>query len=61
MRKAIFVILDIIAVMISWFLNKSILWGIIHFIFGPVYLLYSLLTGQLDNGVISNAINFYFQ
>ncbi|MTG97674.1 MULTISPECIES: hypothetical protein [Myroides] len=35
---------SILAVYLSWKRNKSILWAIIHFIFGWLYVIYNLLT-----------------
>ena len=36
----------IIAVVISWSRNKSILWAIIHGIFGWLYVIYALIVGK---------------
>ncbi len=36
----------IIAVVISWSRNKSILWAIIHAIFGWLYVIYALIVGK---------------
>tara|TARA_R110001606_G_scaffold76846_1_gene177705 strand:+ start:1079 stop:1276 length:198 start_codon:yes stop_codon:yes gene_type:complete len=34
----------ILAVVLSWIVNKSILWAILHFIFGWLYCIYWALT-----------------
>ncbi len=36
----------IIAVVISWSRNKSILWAILHGIFGWFYVIYALIVGK---------------
>ena len=51
---------DILAVMVSWFYNHSIFWAIIHYIFGPAYLIYSILIGRFANGGFMNIIHNYF-
>lgn len=33
------------AAYLSWTKNKSVLWAIIHFLFGWIYVIYYLLTG----------------
>ena len=38
----------IIAVVISWSRNKSILWAIIHGILGWLYVIYALIVGKKD-------------
>jgi len=38
----------IIAVVISWTRNKSILWAIIHGILGWLYVIYALIVGKKD-------------
>ena len=52
--------LDVLAVMISWYFNKSVLWAIFHFIFGPLYLIYSLIIGRFSDGVFMEIMNSYF-
>ena len=52
--------LNVVAVMVSWYFNKSIIWAIVHWIFGPLYLLYSLLNGRFTNGSIIDIFNSYF-
>lgn len=56
----IYLILRVLAVMVSWFYNKSILWAIFHFFFGVIYLIYRLLIGSFANGGFIEIINFYF-
>ncbi len=36
----------IIAVVISWSRNKSILWAILHGIFGWLYVIYAIIVGK---------------
>ena len=50
----------IVAVLISWFINKSIFWAIVDGIFGSWYVLYAIITGDLSNGVGQEMINHYF-
>ena len=50
----------IVAILISWFINKSIFWAIVHGIFGLLYILYAIITGDLSNGVGQQMINHYF-
>ncbi len=38
----------IIAVVVSWSRNKSILWAIIHGIFGWLYVIYAILVKKKD-------------
>lgn len=51
---------NILSVMVSWYFNKSVLWAIFHFIFGWIYLLYSLLIGRFADGGFMEIINSYF-
>ena len=50
----------IVAIIISWFINKSIFWAIVHGIFGLWYILYAIITGDLNNGVGQQMIYYYF-
>ena len=50
----------IVAILISWFINKSIFWAIVHGIFGSWYVLYAIITGDLSNGVGQEMVNHYF-
>ena len=52
--------INILAVMVSWFFNKSILWAIFHFLFGTWYLIYRLLIGSFKAGGFMEIINSYF-
>ena len=47
------------AVLVSWYFNKSIFWGIIHFLFGFWYLLYMLITGEFNDGIITQIYDHY--
>ena len=35
----------VIALLVSWYFNKSLLWLVIHYLFGWMYLVYVLLMG----------------
>ena len=50
----------ILAVMVSYYFNASIVWAIIHYILGPIYLLYCLLLGRFAEGQFMDMINQYF-
>ena len=54
------IIASIFAFMVSWFFNHSVLWGIFHFLFGWLYLLYSLIIGRFADGGFMEIINHYF-
>ena len=51
--------INILAVMVSWYFNKSILWAIFHFAFGVWYLIYRLLIGSFADGGFMEIINSY--
>ena len=53
-------IVNIFALMVSWYFNKSILWGIFHFIFGFFYLIYRLIIGSFSDGGFMKIIEYYF-
>ena len=53
-------IINIFAVMVSWYFNHSVLWAIFHFFIGWIYLLYSLLIGRFADGGFMEIINSYF-
>lgn len=55
-----YLVVSIFAAMTSWFLNHSVLWAIIHYTIGPIYLIYSLFTGIFSDGGLMNIINYYF-
>ena len=50
----------ILAVMVSYYFNASIGWAIIHYILGPIYLLYCLLSGRFAEGQFMEMLNQYF-
>jgi hypothetical protein len=50
----------VIALLVSWYFNKSLLWLVIHYLFGWMYLVYVLLMGGFSNGNVGNMINYYF-
>lgn len=50
----------ILAVMVSYYFNGSIGWAILHYILGPIYLLYSLLLGRFADGQFIGILNHYF-
>lgn len=54
------VVINIFAVMVSWFFNKSVGWAIFHYIFGFWYLIYSMLSGRFADGGFMEIINNYF-
>lgn len=49
----------VLAVLVSWYYNSSILWAIFHFIIGPFYVIYSLLMGRFVDGNTATIINSY--
>jgi hypothetical protein len=52
-------IFRVIALFISWYFNKSIIWGLIHFMFGWLYIVYVLFMGGFNDGGLNRIINFY--
>ena len=52
-------ILSVLALLVSWYLNKSILWGIFHWIFAGPYLLYCLLKQRFANAAWFDMIEYY--
>ena len=50
----------ILAILISWFINRSIGWAIVHGIFGLFYILYAIITGDLSNGEGQKMLDYYF-
>ena len=56
----VMVAIDIIAVLVSWYFNHSFWWAILHYMFGPLYLLYSLLIGRFADGGFMTIMNSYF-
>jgi hypothetical protein len=52
-------ILNILAALVSYYFNKSIGWGILHYFFGGLYLFYCLLKGRFSNGGVGRIFNHY--
>lgn len=52
-------IFRVLAMFVSWYFNKSILWGLIHFFLGWVYLAYALFMGGFSEGRMGNIIEYY--
>ena len=52
-------IFRVLAMFVSWYFNKSILWGLVHFFLGWVYLAYVLFMGGFSDGRMGNLINYY--
>jgi hypothetical protein len=52
--------LKIVAMLVSWCLNKSVLWLIVHYLFGWIYLVYIILMGGFVDGGFKDIINYYF-
>lgn len=38
---------NVLALALSYYINKSVGWALIHFIFGYFYIAYAILTGQV--------------
>lgn len=49
-----------VALFVSWYFNKSIIWGILHFFLGWIYIAYILLTGNFSDGNFGEIIKYYF-
>lgn len=54
------VLFNSMALLVSWYFNKSILWAIFHYFVGFYYLLYKVITGAFRDGVILEILNYYF-
>ena len=52
-------VVSAIAVLFSWHFNESVLWAILHFIFGAFYLIYLLAIGSFSDGAFLDIINLY--
>jgi len=52
--------MNVLAVLVSWYFNKSILWAIFHYMIGPLYLFYRLLRGSFVNGGFMDIVSHYF-
>jgi len=53
-------VINVLAVMTSWYFNKSILWALFHWSLGTSYLIYSLLIGRFSGGGFMDIVNSYF-
>lgn len=53
-------IVNIIALFVSYYYNKSILWAIFHYVFGWPYLIYLALIGRFKEGKFIEIISSYF-
>jgi hypothetical protein len=51
--------INLSAMMVSFYFNKSVLWAIFHFFFGAFYLIYSLIIGRFSDGGFMEIINSY--
>ena len=56
----IHLLFGLLAAMVSWYFNKSILWAIFHFIFSWIYLVYCVLALRFADGGFMEIINHYF-
>jgi hypothetical protein len=45
--KSITIFGSILAIVISWSLNKSLFWAIVHGVLNWAYIVYCLITGQI--------------
>lgn len=52
-------VVNVLALLTSWFFNHSFWWGVFHFIFGWIYVLYSLILGRYSDGGFMEIINNY--
>jgi|TARA_R110000851_G_scaffold47424_2_gene115178 hypothetical protein len=59
-KSPIFLAINILSVMVSWYFNKSVLWAIFHYVFGLMYLIYSMLIGRFADGGFMEIMNSYF-
>lgn len=53
-------VVNVVAAMVSYYFNKSFLWAFFHFLFGWIYMIYSLLLGRFSNGKLVEIITSYF-
>jgi hypothetical protein len=49
----------IFAVFVSWYYNGSVLWGLLHFFFGWIYLVYVMMMGGFSEGGLGDIIKYY--
>lgn len=59
-KKTLYPILGVYAVLVNYFFNHNLFFAFITWIYWPIYLFYKVLTGDLDNGVWLQVINYYF-
>ena len=52
--------IGVLSLLISWYFNKSILWGIFHYVFGIYYLIYCIISRAFSNGELLEIFNYYF-
>jgi len=52
-------IFRVFAMFVSWYFNKSIVWGLIHFFLGWIYLSYVLFMGGFSDGRMGSIIEYY--
>lgn len=53
-------LLNLFSLLVSWYINKSILWGIVHYILGAYYLIYCIITRVFSDGEFVKMFNYYF-
>ena len=51
----------IFALFVSWYYNESVIWGLIHFFFGWIYLVYVMVMGGFSEGGLGDIINYYIK
>jgi len=54
------ILTGVLAAMVSWYFNKSILWAILHFVLSWMYIAYCLLTKAFSNGKWQLIVDYYF-
>jgi len=53
-------VFKIIAMLVSWYFNKSVWWLMVHYLLGWIYLIYIILIGGFSDGGFNDIINHYF-
>ena len=53
-------VISVVAVLVSWYEERSISWAIIHGIFSGIYLIYKTLKGDFAKGRFSKIMKSYF-
>ena len=51
----------IIALFVSWYYNGSVIWGVIHFFLGWIYLVYVMIMGGFSEGGLGDIIDYYLK